>query len=294
MRKFHTIAGMPRAGSTLLCNIINMNEDFHVTPTSGVIDVVKTMRSTISHNATWKAQDRLKIMNDIQRGMSGFLHGYFQDYEVVFDKCRAWPSNISLIDEILGNEDTKIIWCYRDPVEVVGSIESRYQKTILLENTDESVSPGAFSTLDRRIGTYISDGGLVHSTVEMLIDAIEMGYHNRIMIVRYADLTMNTQAVLDDIHDFIGEPRKQYDLSQLKQSTFENDGVYNYKFMHTIKEGSVEYKKSDFELPQRYVDIINNKFHGLNKFVFEGNPDTLIGVPTEYAANRQLSIKKRS
>lgn len=293
MRKFHTIAGMPRAGSTLLCNIINMNEDFHVTPTSGVIDVVKTMRSTISHNATWKAQDRLKIMNDIQRGMSGFLHGYFQDYEVVFDKCRAWPSNISLIDEILGNEDTKIIWCYRDPVEVVGSIESRYQKTILLENADEAVSPGAFSTLDRRIGTYISDGGLIYSTVEMLIDAIEMGYHNRIMIVRYADLTMNTQAVLDDIHDFIGEPRKQYDLSQLKQSTFENDGVYNYKFMHTIKEGSVEYKKSDFELPQRYVDIINNKFHGLNKFVFEGNPDALIGVPTEYAVNRQLSIKKR-
>lgn len=69
------------------------------------------------------------------------------------------------------------------------------------------------------VGTC-NDGGLIHSTVEMLIDAIEMGYHNRIMIVRYIDLTTNTQAVLDDIHDFIGEPRKNYDLSELKAEYF--------------------------------------------------------------------------
>jgi sulfotransferase len=291
MKKFHTIAGMPRAGSTLLCNILNMNEDFHVTPTSGVIDIVKSIRANFSHNVTWKAQNRLKLMNDFQRGLNGFVNGFFEDKNVVFDKNRSWPINLSLIDEVLQNENTKIIWCYRDPVEVISSIESRYQKTILLENTDEQAVPAAFSTLDRRIGTYIN-GGLVDSVVEMLIDAIEMGYHKRIMIVRYHDLTNNTQAVLDDIHDFIGEPRKVYDLSQLKQNTFENDGVYNYKFMHKIKEGGVNYKKADFQLPQKYVDIINNKFAGLNKFVFEGNPDTLMGVPIEYVQEGALHIKR--
>lgn len=291
MKKFHTIAGMPRAGSTLLCNILNMNEDFHVTPTSGVIDIIKTMRSNFSHNVTWKAQNRLQLMDDFQRGLKGFLDGFFEDKNVVFDKNRSWPINLSLIDEVLKNEDTKIIWCYRDPVEVISSIESRYQKTILLENSDEQAVPAAFSTLDRRVGTYIN-GGLVDSVVEMLIDAIEMGYHKRIMIVRYHDLTNNTQAVLDDIHDFIGEPRKVYDLSQLKQNTFENDGVYNYKFMHKIKEGGVKYKKGDFQLPQKYVDIINGKFAGLNKFVFEGNPDHLMGVPIEYVSDGLLHIKR--
>lgn len=291
MRKFHTIAGMPRAGSTLLCNILNMNEDFHVTPTSGVIDIIKTMRSNFSHNVTWKAQNRLQLMDDFQRGLKGFLDGFFEDKNVVFDKNRSWPINLSLIDEVLKNEDTKVIWCYRDPVEVISSIESRYQKTILLENSDEQAVPAAFSTLDRRVGTYIN-GGLVDSVVEMLIDAIEMGYHKRIIIVRYHDLTNNTQAVLDDIHDFIGEPRKVYDLSQLKQNTFENDGVYNYKFMHKIKEGGVNYKKGDFQLPQKYVDIINGKFAGLNKFVFEGNPDHLMGVPIEYVSDGLLHIKR--
>lgn len=291
MRKFHTIAGMPRAGSTLLCNILNMNEDFHVTPTSGTIDMLKTMRANFSHNVTWKAQNRLRISKQFQQGMKGFVEGYFQDFGVVFDKNRGWTVNLNLIDEILGNSDTKVIWCYRDPVEIVGSIEARYQKTILMENMDEQAAPGAFTTLDRRIGTYINEG-LVAAPVEMLIDAIEMGYHDRIIIVRYNDLTTNTQAVLDDIHDFIGEPRKVYDLSQLKQSTFENDGVYNYKFMHTIKEGVVQYKKSDVELPQKYIDIINAKFEGLNKFVFEGNPDQLVGVPTQYAIDRKLSVKK--
>lgn len=81
-------------------------------------------------------------------------------------------------------------------------------------------------------------------------------------------------------------------ISQLKQNTFESDGVYNYKFMHKIKEGGVKYKKGDFQLPQKYVDIINGKFSGLNKFIFEGNPDHLMGVPIEYVSDGLLHIKR--
>jgi sulfotransferase len=268
-----------------------MNEDFHVTPTSGTLEMLKSMRANFSHSITWKAQDRLNVMENLQRGMKGFVDGYFQEHDYVFDKNRAWPMNLSLIDEILGNKDTKVIWCYREPVDVVGSIESRYQKTILLENNDEQANAMAFSTLDRRVGAYIN-GGIVGSAVEMLVDAIEMGYHERIVIGRYEDLTTNPEIVLKDLHKLLDLPEREYDLSQLKQNTFENDGVYNYKFMHKIKEGGVKFKHSDFMLPQKYVDIINEKFKGLNKFVYQGNPDELIGVPVEYANERKLSIKR--
>ena len=293
MKKFNAISGMPRAGSTLLCNILNMNEDFHVTPTSGTLEMLKSMRGNFSQSVTWRAQDRLEIMDNFKNGLKGFLDGYFNGHDNVFDKNRSWPTHLSIIDEILGNNDTKILWCYRNPVDVIGSIEARYQKTILLENNDEMSSPGSFETLDRRVGAYLN-GGMVGSMIELLVDAIEMGYYDRVAIVRYEDLTRNTQGVLDGIHDFIGEPRKEYDLSKLKQNTFENDGVYNYKFMHKIKEGGVTFKEADFQLPQKYVDIINAKFEGLNKFVYEGNPDLLVGVPTEYANERKLSIKKRN
>lgn len=292
MKKFNAISGLPRAGTTLLCNILNMNESFHVTPTSGIIDMIKTMRGNFSHDITWKAQDRMEVYENFRKGLRGFVDGYFSDKKIVFDKSRAWPNNIKLLDEIFENNESKIIFCYRDPVEVIGSIEAQYQKTCLIENMDEQGAPGAFATLDRRIGTYISDGGLVSFPVEALIDALEMGYGDRILLVRYFDLTNHTQEVLDAIHDFIDEPRMVYDFNKLKQSTIEYDGMYNYKFLHTIKEGSVEYKKSDVELPTKYVEIINNKFVSLNRFVFDGIPDMLLGTTEEELKNgRRISIK---
>lgn len=291
MRKFHMISGLPRAGTTLLCNILNMNDKFHVTPTSAVLDTVKAMRSNFSNDVTWKAQNRLEIYENFRNGLKGFIDGYFYDKDVVFDKSRGWPSNIRLLDEILKNTDSKIIFCYRDPVEIIGSIEAQYQKTLLLENVDEQIAPGAFATLDRRIGAFLNEGGLVSFPVEALRDAIEMGYGDRILIIKYYDLTNNTQIVLDDIHDFIGEPRITYNFKNLKQSTFEFDGLYNYKFLHTIKEGDVKYKKSDVVLPTKYVNIINAKFAGFNKFIFEGNPNEFLGLTDEELKAQQLTIK---
>jgi sulfotransferase len=255
-----------------------MNDEFHVTPTSGVLDVLRNMRSTFSHDITWKTQNRLELVDNFKLGMRGFLEGFFNDKGIVFDKCRGWTNNIALLDEVLGHKETKILFCYRDPVEVVSSIEAQYQKTLILENTDEQQAPGAFLTLDRRVGTFINDGGIISYPVEILRDAIEMGYENRIMIVRYYDLTNFPQATMDKIHDFLGEPRNTYDINNLKQSTFEHDGFYNYKFLHTIKEGAIKYKQADVILPPRYVNIVNNRFAGLNKYVFEGNPDVLLGL----------------
>ena len=291
MRKLNMISGLPRAGSTLLCNLLNMNSNYHVTPTSAVLDTLKTMRSNFSQDATWKAQDRIGLYEDFKAGMKGFIDGFFANKDIVFDKSRAWPAHIKLIDEILGNTDSKIIFCYRNPVEIIGSIEAQYQKTLLIENTDEQAAPGAFLTLDRRIGTFMNDGGIVSYPVEILRDAIEMGYQDRILIIKYYDLTNNTQLVLDDIHDFIGEPRVTYDFKQLKQSTFEYDGFYNYKFLHTIKEGDVKYKQSDVRLPTKYELAINNKFASLNKLVFEGNPDAFLGLTEEEYKIQQLTLK---
>jgi sulfotransferase len=291
MRKFHCVSGLPRAGSTLLCQLLNMNNNFHVTPTSATIDMLKAMRSNFSHDVTWKAQDRMELYDDFRNGLKGFLDGYFADKDVVIDKSRAWPGNLRLLDEIFQNNDTKVIWCYRDPIEVVGSIEAQYQKTLLIENADEHSAPGAFMTLDRRIGTFMNEGGIVHYPVEILRDAFEMGYGDRILIIKYYDLTNNTQLVLDDIHDFLGEPRVTYDFKQLKQSTFEYDGFYNYKFLHTIKEGDVKYKKSDVVLPTKYAQVINEKYAGLNRLVFDGKPDMFLGLSEEQYKEQQLTLK---
>lgn len=278
MRKLNFISGLPRSGSTLLCNLLNSNPKFHATPTSGVIDVVKGIRSVFSHNTGFKTQNRLELMNNIGNGLKGFLEGYFYDKEVVFDKSRGWSNNLQLIDSIFKNNDTKIIWTYRNPVEIINSIEIQYQKTILIENTDESTSPQSFITLDRRVGTYIMDGSMVSHPVEILRDAIEMGYGDRIFFLSYYDLCNNTQKVMDMLHDFIGEEKYDYDLKNIKQTIFEFDGMYNYKFMHRIKEGEIKYSETKIILPQKYIDIIEQRYAPLNNFILKGDIESFLNI----------------
>jgi len=279
MEQIHLIAGLPRAGSTLLCQILDSNPEFHVTPTSGVLDMIRTMRSNFSQNPSWRAQDRLKIYENMKMGMKGFIEGFFYDRKIVFDKNRAWTSNIQLLDTIMENENAKVIWLYRNPVEVVSSIEAQYQKTILLENMDESSAPGAFLTLDRRIGTYVNPEGLISFPVESLKDALEMGYANRILFVKYFDLTNHTKEILDVIHDFLKLPRYEYDLENISQRTFEFDGIYNYKFPHVIREGAIKYKKGDYAIEEKFQNVINERFSALNKLVLTGDYTELLSLP---------------
>lgn len=267
MKKLNLIAGMPRSGSTLLCNLLNMNPNFNATATSPVIDVINNMRSTFSHNQTFKTNDRLTQYNDMLNGINGFINGFYANKNIVFDKCRGWSNNLPLLDAILGHKETKVIWTYRDPVDIVSSIEKHYQGTILFESVDE-LNGSDFSTLSSRVDNFISDGGLIARPVWLLNDAYEMGYSNRILLVKYDDLTSNTQEVLNRIHDFIGEDHyyyNEFNFTNLKQTTSEFDGLYNFKFPHSIKEGGVEFVKHNVNIPEHLIEKINHRFTWINK-----------------------------
>jgi len=269
MKKLHLIAGLPRSGSTLLCNLLNMNPKFYATATSPLIDVLRNIRSTFSHNPNFKTQDRLELLDPMRSGMKGFIEGYYGGKEIVFDKCRGWTSSLAILDDILGHKETKVIWTYRDPVEIVSSIEKRYQETILLENIDEANGID-FTTLESRVNAYINDGGLIARPVWLLDDAFTNGYSNRILIIRYGDLCQEPQKILEHVHEFLGEEKYQYDkngFKDLKQTTKELDDFYNYKFMHTIKEGEISYKKHEVNLPQNLIEKINHRFSWINSIV---------------------------
>ena len=266
MEKLHLISGMPRSGSTLLCNLLNMNPKFHATATSPLIDVLSNIRASFSHNVTFKTNDRINQYENIQKGLKGFVNGFYYDKNVVFDKCRGWSNNINFLDNILQHENTKIIWIYRNPIDIINSIEKHNNRTILLENADQKNGID-FSTLKSRVDNLINDGGLVARPVWYLNDAIEMGYGNRILLIKYEDICKNTQKTLNKIHEFIGEDIYQYDKNEfkdLKQTTIEFDGLYNFKFPHTIKEGQVKYIKNDSRLPSHLEEKINQRFSWIN------------------------------
>src|SRR4026208_1819083 len=83
-KTIHFIAGMPRAGSTLLGNILAQNPRFHVTPTSSLIEALLGMRNKFTHLPDYKAAP-----NEAGKmaAVRGALYGFFDpvDRPVVFD-----------------------------------------------------------------------------------------------------------------------------------------------------------------------------------------------------------------
>ena len=276
MRKLILSAGLPRSGSTLLQNILNSNPEFHGTPTSGILDSLLGIRSSFSRGVNFKTQDRLELLGDMSTSMRGFLEGYYESKDgVVFDKNRAWTNKLDIIDNILGHKETKVLWIYRDPVEIVNSMEHHYNKTILLENSDESSRPNGFSTLDNRIASYYS---LIDGPLNCLRDAIENGYGDRILFIEFDTLLSNPQNVMNHLHQHINEPQYKYPMHNIQQSTYEFDCIYNYKFPHTIKEGPITNIKTNIILHPKYVNIVEHKYSKFIEFTKARNLDLLLHI----------------
>ena len=69
-------ASLPRSDSTLLSNIIGQNPAFHVTPTSGLLDLLYVARAQFSNGEEFKAQEP----GQMERAFSGFCRGGLEGY----------------------------------------------------------------------------------------------------------------------------------------------------------------------------------------------------------------------
>lgn len=269
MKQFHMISGFPRSGSTLLCQILNMNPEFYATPTSPILDMLQSQQGIFSHNPSFKAVPRMDFYDNFKNAQNAFLHEYYPEDKVVFDKNRGWPIHLMKLDEILGHSDAKVIWTYRDPIDVVASMESRHRATPLMQFIEEGGNPQIANTYEKRVQMWINDNGIVAFPGWSLHDAIQMGYEDRILIVDYYSLCNDTQTTMDDIHKFLGLEEHQYDTNNfedLVQTTHEYDTFYNHKYTHDIVEGGIKYKESTFELLDGFKQGISERFKWVNEY----------------------------
>ena len=92
------ISGLPRSGSTLLCNILAQNPEIFVTKaTSGCIEILFSIRNQwdriTEHQAEGINRDQLK---NVLNGVVNTYH--LTDKNIIFDKGRGWLSFIETIE----------------------------------------------------------------------------------------------------------------------------------------------------------------------------------------------------
>lgn len=268
--KYSFICGVPRAGSTLFSNILNQNPSFYATQTCPIPDVIQSLREQFSNNLIFKSLDREKHYYPFLNGIHQFLNGYYKGLtskEHIFIKNRGLLNQLPLYDQIFGHKETKVIYLYRDPVEVCNSIEQAYRKTILLKNIDEDRLN--YNLLDERINRYTEPGSILDRSVNYLYDAINMGYGERVFILKYGDLLNNPKQLFKLVYVFINEENFEHDLNNIQQTTIENDEIWNNKFSHKIIEGSIVKPLNNITLPPYLINKIKEKYTKLYEIVKE-------------------------
>lgn len=244
MKEIFYQASLPRAGSTLLQNILGQHPDFYVTPTSGVLELVFGARANFDSSPEFKAQDSAEMEAGFKAFCAAGVKGFFNaitDKSYVVDKSRGWGVYYDFLN--FYQENPKVICMVRDLRDVFSSMEKQHRKA---QKTSSGIIDDANmegTTTAKRVDIWANS-----QPVGLAIDRLHQVLLEQkpILFVRYEDLTSNPQEELDKIYEFLGVPTHEHIFTDVKQITKEDDSVYGSFGDHTIR-GEVSANPSDYE-----------------------------------------------
>jgi len=238
-KRIYFLAGLPRSGSTLLANILAQHPQIHVTPTSGVVDMLVQVRNGWDRNDAFQAMERKlseRVKGNVLRAM---LQAYFShvDQPICIDKNRYWAEFLEMGAELVGGRDrVKVLVTVRYLRDVFASFESLYRKTSALGQLPQEANMALkFKTALGRAEVFIDDAQPVGRAYNAIRDAVTRGWKDRMHFIDYEDLTRRPKAVMERIYGFLGEEPHEHEFEHVEQVTFEDDLVYGFKDLHLIR-----------------------------------------------------------
>lgn len=241
MTRNYFVAGLPRSGSTLLMNILGQNPDFHVTPTSGILDVLVGIRNHWNQNLLFKAipweESERTLINVLRHAMQGYFAHI--DKRVCFDKSRGWLEFLELASVLVGGrEKVRVLVTVRDLRDVCASFEKLYRTTaatgqIPQEQADHNLK---MKTALGRLEVFIDNGQPVGRAFNAIRDAVTRGWRKNMLFIEYEALTRDPASVMQGVYMFLGEKPYQHDFENVAQLTFEDDSLHGFKDLHKIRQ----------------------------------------------------------
>lgn len=236
-KRFYFVAGLPRTGSTLLCNLLMQNPRFFATSTSGTPDIIRLLRNEWDQIPNFRALPE-EVSYAYQKGaIRGVMQGLYEhvDRPVVFDKSREWPSLIEVIERAL-DMPMKIIATVRDPRDILASLELLHRKRLAYGITGQQrQNAQAFTSLNGRCEMWANGQGTMGSAYNVLRDAMGRGHASKILFIRFEDLTAHPQSTMASIYSFLGEELYEHDFDHVEQFTQEDDRVHGFTGLHDIR-----------------------------------------------------------
>ena len=234
MKTLYFTSGLPRAGSTLIQNILAQNPIHYATETSGIVDVLFSVRNQWTKQIEHKAHPCPKRMKNV---LKSILFGYFEDISqnTVFVKSRGILPYIELMENIL-EQKIKIIVPVRPVVDILASFEKLYRKTSEFKQPPgEAENYFQFQTIKGRCEYWMRPDQVVGLALNRINDAVARDLKDRMYFVDFNELTSNPRKTFQGIYSFLGEKWFEHNFNHVEQVTQEDDDVHGYIDLHKIK-----------------------------------------------------------
>jgi sulfotransferase len=238
-------SSLPRAGSTLLQNVMGQNPEFYVTPTSGVLELVYASRNNYTNSPEFKAQDaelmKKGFLSFCKNGVEGFFNGV-TDKPYVLDKSRGWGIHYNFLNSFY--PEPKIICMVRDLRSIFSSMEKNFRKNQHLDSGLVNHAQMAGTTTEKRIDIW-AQSQPVGMAIERLFQMFKEGINKKVLFVKFEDFTTNPKKEMERIYQYLGLPYYEHDFNSVEQITTEDDSVYGIYGDHKIKS-KIEPVKNDY------------------------------------------------
>jgi len=234
MTQFIGVTGLPRAGSTLVCQLLAQHPEIQSdNASSPLCTTLVGLRRMISSDPFLLSQLDQNFDSTYSRltgAMQGFLNGWCEtDKKAIVDKNRGWLTSIELLLQLQPN--AKLVICVRELGQVYGSIEAQHQKTIMLDFPDHMAEFDRYTRADalfnkeRMIGTPLDS----LKSIENLPTEIAS---KCLYIMKFEDLMKYPTLVMSNLYDWLGVSPLEIDPMNLTVGIQESDSHYNMKFPH--------------------------------------------------------------
>lgn len=261
MKQIHFITGVPRSGSTLLCNVLNQNPEFYAGSTSPLPALVNTLVNCLSNSHEVQAalindEENTNIKLDLM--VSQVIENWYYDRSgIIFDKSRGWSFNGLLIAKLF--PDAKIITCVRDLRGVFGSVEKQHAKNPTI---DLAATPND-KTIIARADKMLAPDGLIGQCVMGTNDLIAR-MPKRTFIFHYESFTRDPINKMHEFYEFMEMEHYTHDFENIENVSEDVDALYHNKFPHV---GAGKIKPTDLKEWQEYLPS------ELSNRIFNAYPD---------------------
>jgi sulfotransferase len=249
--KFVGVTGLPRAGSTLLCQLLAQHPEIQCEGfSSPLCNTLLGIRRMVSDDTFFLSQldpSFERSYAHLSSAMRGYLRGWYHDCKlpVVVDKNRAWLHAIEMLLHL--EPEAKLIVCLRELGQVYGSIEAQHQRTILLDFIDHLAD---YDRLGRADMLFAKDKAIGAPLISLhaVLD-LPKAVQDRLYFLRFEDLMANPVACMSHVYTWLGVAPFQIDPERIAAGTRESDSHYRMKYLHARVTGIRP--PGRHEIPQR-------------------------------------------